>query len=409
MTSVRSIMGAAVFALAAATAGPQARAADTIKILNLDVTSGPFKDEGAQYMRGVKYAVDQINKEGGINGQQIELITDDTQLKPDVAQRKATRYILDEDIKIIIGAVGTAVVKALAQVAAKHHVILAAYSGEHDSITGADFAPEVFRLILSASMHASATVAAFPDQKFDKVYLLNQDNAYGYAAAQAYKNALDAYHPGWKLAGEDYHPIATRDFAPYLQKIVGSGADVILTGDYGSDMTILHKQAANFGIKQPFGNLFLSNPVAMREIGDAGIGSFTSDIYMIGVDTPANKKFIEEWHAQYKDSSEPWPEFGIGKAYNAMMFLAEALRQAGSTDSKKVIQAFEGLEYTGVMGRQVMRACDHQVQSDVAAARIVKGPGKYYPFAFTGDVTLVPMDKISVPPEKTGNKRCMKQ
>lgn len=388
-------------------AAPAAAAPPPIKMLIMDVLSGPFKEEGDQYVTGARFAVEEINKAGGINGRKIEVIVDDTQLKPDVAQRKAIRYVLDQDVKIIVGAVATSVVKSLAQVANKHKVVFVAYSGEADEITGREFVPGVFRAILSTSMHAKATVAAFPDPNARKVYLLNQDNAFGHSAAAAYKKALDELRPGWTLVGEDYHPIATRDFAPYLQKVIASGADVVLTGDYGADMTLLHKQAKSFGVKQPFGNMFLSNPVALREVDGAANGSFTSDIYMLGADTQKNRDFIERWKAT-GNTQYPLPDFGIGKAYNAVMFLAEAIKKAGTEEHDALVKAFEGLEFDGVMGRQVMRACDHQVQSAIGSATIVPGPTAYYEFGSPGPVKLHTLDDMSVAPEKTGNPRCVK-
>lgn len=381
-------------------------AAEPIKILGLDVTSGPFKDIGDRYLLGVKFAVDEINAGGGINGRPIKLSIDDSQLKPDIAQRKALKYILDDGVKIIIGGTGSNVVKALAQVADKQKVILTLYSGEDDAITGVDFVPSVFRLALNTSMHATATVAALADKPYKKFFLLHQDYSFGHSIAKSYKKSLDRFKPGWQLVGEDYHPIATKDFAPYIQKIIASGADMVLSGNWGSDLSILHKQAADFGVKQPFGHIFLSDPVAMREIGKAAVGSITSEIYMVGVDNPGNRAFIERWNKQNKGTDNPWPEFAIGKGYNTMMFLAEALKKAKSDDHDAVIKAWEGLEFDGLIGRQVMRACDHQIQTPVAVAEIVPGPGKFYSFPYTGPVTLVPMDKVAVPPKETGNKRC---
>src|SRR3972149_6414232 len=100
------------------------------------------------------------------------------------------------------------------------------------------------------------------------------------------KTPTDISKPGWQLVGEEYHPLATKDFAPYLQKIIAATPDVVLTGNWGSDLTILVKQAASFGVKVPFGHQFLSDPVAMRELGEAAIGHVTSEVYMLGVDTP---------------------------------------------------------------------------------------------------------------------------
>ncbi len=387
--------------------GPRAAAAaEPIRILGLDVTSGPFKDIGERYLMGVKFAVDEINRSGGINNRPVELLLDDSQLKPDVAQRKAIRHILDEDVKIIIGGTGTHVVKALAQVAAKHNVVLVLYSGEGDEITGQEFVPNLFRLSLSTSMHAAATVAAIADKPYRKVFLINQDYAYGRDVAKAYKKYLDRFKPGWQLVGEEYHPLATKDFAPYIQKIAASGADVVLTGNWGSDLTVLVKQAGRFGLKIPFGHQFLSDPVAMREIGDAAVGHFTSEIYMLGLDTPQNRAFIERWHQEFGGGAHPWPAFAIGKGYNTAMFLFAAIKKAGSAEAGALIKAWEGMAYDGLAGRQVMRACDHQIQTPVAVAEIVPGPGKYYEFPFVGPVRLIPTEKVSVPPRETGNPRC---
>lgn len=380
-------------------------AAEPIKILALDVLSGPFKDEGEQYIAGVRFAVEEINKSGGINGRPIDLIVDDSQLKPDVAQRKAVKAILDDNVKIIVGATGTAVVKSLAQVASRYKVILAAYSGEADEITGKEFVPEIFRLGLTTTMHAKASILALPENLGKKVYLINQDNAFGHSSADSYKKALDQFRPGWKLVGEDFHPIATKDFAPYLQKIIASDADVIVTSDYAADMTLLHKQAKSFGVKQPFVDLYMSNPVALREIGDAAIGSYTSEVYIVGMDTPANKAFVERWR-QSKNPPYQYPDYAVGKAYNVMMYLASGLKKAGSEDHDAIIKAMEGLEYDGLIGKQVVRACDHQVQTPIAVTEVVAGPGQFYKFAAPGKVFILPMEKVSTPPDQTGNPRC---
>lgn len=383
-----------------------AQAKEPIKILALDVTSGPFKDIGDRYQMGVKYAVEELNAAGGIKGRPITLLVDDSQLKPDVSQRKALKYILDDKVKIIIGGTGSNVVKALAQVADQQKVALVLYSGEDDAITGADFKPAVFRLSLNTSMHANATVAALANKPDKNFYFLHQDYSFGHSIAASYKKALDRMKPGWKLVGEDFHPMSTRDFSSYIKKIVDAKPDRVLSGNWGADLTILHKQAKDFGLNKPFGHLFLSDPVAMKEIGDSAIGSITSENYMVGVDNAKNKAFADRWHAKYKDTDNPWPEFAIGKGYNTMMFLAEALKKAESDNLDALTKAWEGMEYDGIMGRQVMRACDHQLQTAVAVAEIVPGPGKFYPFAYTGPVSLVPMDKVSVPPKETGNKRC---
>lgn len=399
-----------VASMAGATLGPgHAAGAEPIKVLWIEPTSGAFKYIGDGYRLGVTFAVKEINESGGINGRPIKLFAEDSQLNPDVARRKATQAILRDGVKIIIAGTGSHVVKALAQLAQEHNVILALYGGQADEITGAEFVPNVFRVTLNSSMHTAATLLGFVDKPYRKFFLLNQDYAMGRAVGKAYRKNLEPLIPDAQVVGEEYHPLATKDFAPYIQKIMASGAEVVLTGNWGSDLSILLKQALGFGLKIPFGHLFLSDPIAMREIGDAAIGHITSEHYMAGVNHPRNQAFLERWRKWNKDPEYAWPEYYTAGAYQTTMFLAAALRKAGREDADAVIKAWEGLVFEdSLVGPQVMRACDHQLQTPVAVAEIVPGPGKFYQFAYTGPVRLIPMEKISVPPKETGNKRCEK-
>lgn len=405
----RSIMALTALALVTMLNAPNpAYAQEPIRILVMDVFSGPFKDIGDRYLLGVEFAVDEINANGGINGTKIELLSEDTQLKPEIAQRRAVSYILDNNVKVIMGAAGSHVVNALAQVADRHKVILVLYSGESDSITGKDFNPSVFRVGLNTSMHSKATVSSFADKSYKRFYLLNQDYAFGHEVAAAYKKYLDEMVPGWELAGEEFHPIATRDFAPYIQKIAASKAEVVLTGNWGADMTNLVSQADQFQLDAMMGHYYLSDPLALREIGDASeaaIGAVTSENYMLTVDTPQNRAFIERWHAENKDSDNPWPAFTIGKAYNSTMFLAEAIRAAGSAEYDDLINAWEGLEYEGLIGPMKMRVCDHQAQTPIAVAEIVKD-NDFYSHPFVGKATVVPMEQTSIAEAEVDNDRC---
>ncbi|MGD9867041.1 MAG: ABC transporter substrate-binding protein [Hyphomicrobiales bacterium] len=402
----RAALAAAMLPFALGFSVP-AKAAEPLRILAMDVFSGPFKDIGDRYLLGIKFAVEEINAKGGINGRKIELFIEDTQLKPDIAQRRAVSQILDNKVQVIIGASGSHVVKALGQVAEKHKVILTLYAGEGDYITGSEFTPAVFRAGLSTSMHSKATVSGFVDKGYKRFYLLNQDYAFGREVAKTYKKYLDKLIPGWELAGEEYHPLATRDFAPYIQRIAASKADVVLTGNWGTDMTSLLAQARQFELKAKFGHYYLSDPLALREIGEAGIGSVTSENYMMVVDTPQNKAFIERWHKANKDGDHPWPAFTIGKAYNAMMFLAAAIEKAGTADYEALMKAWEGLEFQGLVGKQVMRACDHQMQTPIPVAEIVKD-NTYYSHPFTGPAKLLSIEETSVPMEEVENPRCKK-
>jgi branched-chain amino acid transport system substrate-binding protein len=122
-----------------------------------------------------------------------------------------------------------------------------------------------------------------------------QDYAFGREAAEGFKKKLKAI-PGSQVLGEEFHPIGLKDFAPYISKVMASGAEVVLTGNFGVDLDNLIKTGASLGWKCITGNYFLNDPLRMQVVKDAAIGSVTADSYMITIDTPENKEFVKDWY-----------------------------------------------------------------------------------------------------------------
>ena len=110
-------------------------------------------------------------------------------------------------------------------------------------------------------------------------------------------------------------------------------------------------------------------------------------------------------HKKYIDTKHPWPTANLGYGYRGAMFLFEAINKAKSFDAEAVIKAWEGMEYDGLMGKQIMRACDHQVLMPGPVAEI-QAKSELFPFPFPGTPVIIPMDKVAVPIKDTGNSRC---
>ena len=304
------------------------RTAEPIRVLDLDPASGVMKDIGERNYLGVEFAVEEINASGGLLGRPLKLFLDDSQLKPDVATRKAIRYIMDEKVEFIMNGVGTHIAKALGQVAEKNKVLFLNFGSAGDELTGKDFTPYQFRMCLSTAQQSGTLAAYFSTRPFKKYYLLNQDYAFGHDVADAFKKAMNKMKPDWQLVGEDYHPIGTKDLAPYISKVISSGAEVVITGNFGADLRVLLKQASGLGLKAKVGCYYLSDPFALQEIGDAAIGNIAVESYFLNEDTPQNKAFIERWKKRNLDPNHPYPAWQIGKSYQAFMFMAEAIKKA---------------------------------------------------------------------------------
>jgi len=399
-------MGVAIVMLAAIFSPSLGKAAEPIKMLALDPLSGVMKDIGDRYHLGLKFAMEEVNAAGGILGRPVKVFLDDSQLKPDIAARKVSRYITEEKVEFIMTGTGTHVAKAMAQVAEKEKVIMLNYGAAGDELTGKDFTPYQFRVALSTGQQSGALAAYFAGTPYKKYYIICQDYAFGHDVAEAFKKAMKKFKPDWQLSGEDYHPVGTKDMGPYISKVISSGAEVLITGNWGADLLVLLKQGKDLGLKTKVGSYYLSDPLSLPAIGEAAVGNVTVEIYMLTEDTPQNKAFIERWQKRKMDPDHPYPTWLIGKAYQGFMFMIEAIKKAKSTKAEDVIKAWEGMSYDALIGRMVMRACDHQIVTPIPIAEVLPGPGPYYKFPFVGKPNMIPAEKGAVPPAETGNPRC---
>jgi branched-chain amino acid transport system substrate-binding protein len=391
----------------------KASAAEPIVIAAMDPLSGPFKDVGFNVTALCEYAIDQLNAQGGLLGRPLKLLKYDTQMKPDVAGRQAKKAILEDGAKFIVHHTSSAVAIAISKVAQEHNIIYVDMHAEADKVTGPEFTPNLFRTCLSTTMHSAALAQYFAQTPYKRYYLINMDYVFGYEAAEPFKKVLKKLRPEAEIVGEDYHPIATKDFGPYVTKILASKAEVVFTGNFGADLTNLIRQARALGMNAVMANYFLNDGPVMNQLREAAIGCVTAEAYMETVQTKKNQEFLRTWQSWYKKHYPKEPDFylmpgGPGTIVNAIYFLAEAIKKAGSIEADKVIKAWEGMSFDGICGKVTMRACDHQIQTPAFIATIqANHPNrKIIDFPYIGEPTIIPAEKISVPPQETGNPRC---
>ena len=384
----------------------QGLAADTVKIVHIGPFSGPFKDVGDRHYMGVQFAVDEINSQGGLLGKKVELFGEDSQLKPDFAARKALKAVMQDGATVIMQNISTAVAQAIMNVAEKNKVVQVSHATYSDSLTGKDFNRIFFRTCYTTGQFARAFAEYFKTQPYRKFYLINMDYVFGHAVADDFIAAMKKVIPDVQIVGNDFHPLATKDFAPYISKIIASGAEVVYTGNYGTDLETLMKHAAQLGMKARWASNQLDDPVVLSNIREYALGAIAVTLYSPNVETTKNKIFMEKWHSKFKDTKHPWPAGAhFGQVYNGCMFFFEAVKKAKSIDPEAVIKAWEGMEYEGVMGKKTMRACDHQTLQPLIISEI-QAKSAFYPFPFLGKPVMVPAERIAIPPNETGNPRC---
>ena len=357
---------AAGFAALAALAAP-AQAQPTIKIAYTDPLSGPFAQVGDANLKQMQYIIDHINAKGGALGRKFELVPFDDKLQPSEALI-ALKSITDQNIPFVMSCVGSNVGSALIDAVNKHNArnpdnrVLQLNCGQlATELTNEQCSFWHFRFAGSVEMRAVARIKSLP-QSVKSVYMLNQDYLFGQSIEKDTKRFLTQYRPDIKIVADEFIPLMQiKDFSPYITKIKASGAQSLLTGNYGPDLNLLLKAAVDSGLDIRF-DTYLAHVIgaatAMGSNGEGRVTSVLDDHDNIAVEehNAEAEEFFKKWRATH--------DFMFINVPSVVQFemLTRAINQAGSTDAVKVALALEGLEQKDLFGvTNIMRKEDHQL------------------------------------------------
>lgn len=254
---LRVWMAAALFCAAAAA---QAQVGAPIRLGMIDGLSGPFANAGEAVVRNLRIAIERVNASGGVKlpdgPHPFELVTFDSKGNVDESLIQF-RSLVDKRIPFVLqgnsSAVASALVGAINRQNARQpdaRVLFLNYSAVDPSLTNENCSFWHFRFDASADMRMQAlTEAIRSERSVRKVYLIDQDYSFGHQVARSAREMLATKRPDIQIVGDEFHPIGKiKDFAPYIAKIKASGADAVITGNWGNDLTLMVKAAREGGL-----------------------------------------------------------------------------------------------------------------------------------------------------------------
>jgi len=361
-TVLAAALGAAALALAAGTH------AQNIRVAYIDPLSGPFAQTGEQGLAEFRFAVDQINKRGGVlGGRKLEVIGFDNKVSPQESLNQLKR-VTDQGIRYITQGNSSAVAGALIEAVNRYNernpgkeILYLNYAAVDPAFTNEKCSFWQFRFDANSDMKMEALTTWMAGRKnIKKVYLINQDYSFGQAVRTAAREMLARKRPDIQIVGDDLHPLGkVSDFAPYAAKIKASGADSVITGNWGQDMSLLVKAGRDAGLNVDWYTYYaggLGTPTAMGEAA-AGRVKIVAEYHP----NVANNK-AAKWDAAYrKQAPKGNPDFYFLRGKIMWEMFAKAINQAKSDDPKKVAYALEGMKYEGDLGEVEMRKADHQL------------------------------------------------
>ncbi|QIP05645.1 branched-chain amino acid ABC transporter substrate-binding protein [Bradyrhizobium symbiodeficiens] len=345
--------------------GQAASAEDTIKIGYIDPLSGGGASVGEGGLKTFQYLADEMNAKGGILGKKIEIVGLDNKTNPQESLVQAQKAI-DSGVRFITQGNGSSVAAALSDFVTKNNtrnpgkeVLYFNYAAVDPSLTNDKCSYWHFRWDAGSDIKMEALTNYMKDTpSIKKVYLINQDYSFGQSVRTDARKMLGAKRPDVQIVGDELHPLLkVTDFSPYIAKIKASGADSVVTGNWGQDIALLLKAAADAGLKVNWYTYYAGGaggPTAIKQTGlDHQVFQITE-----GFANSGNQSAMDfEKVFRAKVGLSLW----YPRAVNEMRMFKAAAEKANSIDPVKVAAALEDLKFEVLDGGQgVMRKDDHQ-------------------------------------------------
>lgn len=365
MKLVRNVVAATVAALCVG--GALAQAGSTVKIAFIDPLSGPFANVGQNQLKSWQFVAERLSGAKNPAGVKFEVTGFDNKGSPQESLN-SLKAAIDQGFRYVTQGNGSGAGLAISDAVSKHNarnpgkeVVYLNYAAVDPALTNDKCDYWHFRLDADTTMKMEALTAFMKDQpSVKKVYLMNQNYSHGQQVSKYFKEDIARKRPDVKIVGDDLTPIGqVKDFSPYVAKIKQAGADAIVTGNWGADLTLLVKALNDAGLKIPMYTYYAQvtgTPTALAAGGD-------SEVYVIAYGH-ANQpgeigKIAEDFKQKFND------DYYTYATYNGINLMAAAMAKAKSSDPVKVAAALEGLTVKSFAGEVQMRKSDHQLQQSM--------------------------------------------
>lgn len=347
----------------------------TIKIGVLASLTGALEAYGKQTVQGFELGLDYAT-EGTfkVNGHPIEFIIEDTETKPEVAIKKATKLLEEDEVDFLVGSSSSGDTLAVLPLAEEYETVMVVEPAVADSITGSEFNRYIFRTSRNSSQDAVAGAAAIAGEGV-KIATLAPDSSFGQDGIAAFKEA--ALNLGAEIVHEEFADPAATDFTSNIQKIIEAEPDYLFVVWAGanspwnqiSDMKVQEK-----GIKISTGAPDIAVLSTMNAL--VGMEGFTVYYHTLP-QNDVNAWLVEEHKKRFNGAV---PDLFTPGGMSAAIAIVEAIKKTeGNTDADTLITAMEGMSFETPKGKMTFRPEDHQAMQTLYAIKLEKVDGVDYP------------------------------
>lgn len=365
-----------------------------VQLAMIEGLSGPFANTGEAVLRNLVWAIERVNARGGVataEGKRLLVLNRYDSKGQNEEALTSLRAAIDAGAQYVFQGNSSANAAVLIDAIQKHNerdlqkrVLFLNYSAVDPALTQDKCNFWHFRFDAHADMRMTALMQVLKqDTKLKSVYLIGQDYSFGQAVLREAKQQLSTLRPDIQVAGDELHPMGRiKDFLPYAAKIKASGAQAVITGNWGNDLTLLVKAAKDLGFEGKFYTFYGNALGAPAAMGDAGVGKVLAVAeWMPNVPGADSVKFYQAFKQRFDKPAEDYVHLRMQLMVEA---LVQSIEKAGTSESLAVALQLEKADVNMGGQRGKMRAQDHQFQQPLVVGVMAKQGGTEVPFDVEG-------------------------
>ena len=357
--------GSASAAPGAAAASCVDTSGDSVKIGFLNSLSGTMAISEKTVHDSLQMAADEINAAGGVNGKTLDVVTEDGASEPTVFAEKAEKLIKSDCVAAVFGGWTSASRKAMLPVFEGNNSLLF-YPVQYE---GLESSKNIFYTGATTNQQIVPALDYLKEQGVTSLFLVGSDYVFPRTANKIIKAYAEAN--GIEIKGEEYTPLGDTEFSTIVNKVQAAGADAVFNTLNGDSNVAFFKQYRNVGLS-PETMPVVSVSIAEEEVGGIGLDNVVGQLaawnYFQTIDTPVNKKFVEDFKAKYgqnRVTSDP-----MEAAYTSLYLWKLMAEKAKAFDTASIQAAADGTTFEAPEGTVVVDGENHHISKTALIGKI---------------------------------------
>jgi branched-chain amino acid transport system substrate-binding protein len=327
------------------------------------------------YKKGWQLALEEVNAAGGVNGRKLEVVSRDDGGTPGDAVRVAEELLAREKAAVLMGTFASNVGLAVASLAQQRKVLFLAAEPLTDKIVWENGNRYTFRLRPSTYMQTAMLVPEAAKLKKKRWAIVYPNYEYGQSATASFKKLLLQAQPDVEFIAEQAPALGKIDAGAVVQALIDARPDAIFSSLFAVDLQKFVREGNTRGLfrNTPVFNLLAGEPEYLDTLKDeTPEGWWVTGYPWSEIRTPEHTKFRQAYEKRWKD----YPRAGSVVGYASLYSVVNAMRQANSTDTEKLVAALRGLEMETPFGRIQWRALDHQSTMGAYVGQLARRDGR---------------------------------